>query len=262
MPPSRVGTSTPYTGAAGNPITFSHTTSSDTELLLVSFHTSAAEIISSVTFDGIAMTSIHTTTASGSGQDGQTAVYGLILASAQKNKTANVVLTFTNSAAVTVIAHNWNGVDTDSLAAATNFISDDVNDSPTTTSVLSSGGSSGNILYANGGHRQSAATASWGTFTEIAEYAGGLYKFVDADHTSLPAGDTITWSTSDENVGVLIEIVAAPAAGKFTSLGPHGYPMPPYASFAGKAAAGGDDLIAQARSTSRFIHGRIWGRVN
>jgi hypothetical protein len=155
------------------------------------------------------MASVHATTASGSGQDGQTAIYGLILAAAQKNKTANVVITFGNAAATTAIVHNWTGVDTASLAAATNFISDAVNDSPSSTTVLSSGGSSGNTLYANGGIRINTRTATWATFAEIAEYAGGLYTFVDAEYTSPPSGDTITWDGSDENVGVLIEIVAA-----------------------------------------------------
>lgn len=220
MTVSSVGTPSSYTGGAGNPITFSHTTTSTTELLLVSITTSAAETVSTVTFDSVSMSLIHGTTPSLVGQDSYSLVYGLVVPAAQKNKTANCVVTFGNAAATTISADNYTGVDTTDLASATNYISDAVNDAPSSSTVLSSGGTSGNLMFGMAGIRTNTITASWGSLTEISELAGGLYVLTTADGPA-PDGDTVTWSGSDENAGVLIELVAASVSATVGATSPH-----------------------------------------
>ena len=205
--PSRVGTSTNNTGS-GDPVTFSHTTTSDTDLLTVSFGITANETVVGVTFDGNALTLIHATTPSGNNRDVYMLTYGIVSPGA---KTATVSIDFGNSAAVNTICHNWTDVDTASVAAATNFIDDAVNNGGSSTAILSSGGTSGNTLYAIGGHfTTSSATWASAAFTEIGEYPGGV-DMVDGEYTSPPAGTTITWTSADENAAILIEIVAAGA---------------------------------------------------
>ena len=204
--PNRVGTET-YNGSSGDPVTYSHTTTSATDLLTVAIAANGSEDILGVTFDGASLTLIHATTPSGNNRDTQVAIYGIVSPGA---KTATISIDFGNSASCRSKCVNWTDVDTTSVAAATNYIDDWVANAGSSVSVLTSGGTSGNTLYAVGNH-VTASSASWASaaFNEIAEHSA---LFVDAEYTTLPAGTTITWSSADENAAVLIELVAAGAA--------------------------------------------------
>lgn len=216
--PSRVGTETTFiaggSGSGASSISFSHTTTAATNILIVAFAVEGNNSISSVQFNSTNMTLIRDTGSTADSRDIRIYIYGMV---SPGNTTANVTATHSD-ANDPVIARctNWTDAETSSVANATNFISEEQDTAPSTTAVLSSGGSSGNTLYAFGSQQSGTRTATWSSaaFTEIAEFETGTsttvdISGVDGEYTSPPAGTTITWSTSEENTGVLIEIIAA-----------------------------------------------------
>ena len=217
--PSRVGTSTIDVSSSNrSSVSFSHTTTADTDLLLVSFGVRGNESISvTPQFNSSDLTLVHDTGDTGSATDIRIYVYGVVAPGAV---TANVTATYASSVNPDfVICRNWTDVVTTSVAAATNFISEDINTVGTSTSVLTSGGSSGNTLHAGGaaiGAKMRPVGWSSAAFNEITEGQTGTggttdFAFADAEYTTLPAGTTITWNDPDENTAVLIELVAAGA---------------------------------------------------
>ena len=125
----------------------------------------------------------------------------------------------------------YGGSVTSSVAAATNIDTFVENVTASSTTVLSSFGSAGNAYLALGsacGSDMSPASNA-SSFTERADSDSGgagstcgttgdnAYYF--ADNLTAPAAVTVTWSTSDENAGVQVEIVAA-ATGPSYSSGP------------------------------------------
>ena len=216
--PSRVGTTTHNSSESSqSSISFSHTCDTGTELLIVKFQMRATESISGTpTFNGDNLTLIRDT-GSGGVQTPRIYVYGRVNPDIT---TGTVSATLDSGAAPRCwSASNWQDVDTTSVAAATNFIDDTVNTSGSST-VLASGGSDGNILLAFGGFRGADGDpVGWSsaTFNEDFEESSGTSNSnsqicAEADYDTLPSGTTIGWSASDDNAGVLIEIVAAPGA--------------------------------------------------
>lgn len=214
--PSRVGTPTIDTGSAFRQnISFSHTTTSDTDLLLVTFILEGAKGINPTPqFDGADLTLIRDTGDTGSNNDVRVLIYGMVSPGAV---TANVTATYANNNNPdAIIVRNWTDTEISSVAAAANSISEDVNTSNSEFSVLSSGGVSGNTLYAVGGFQgEDGSEASWisEAFSVLANgttggSANADFAYTDGEYTTLPAGTTIDWNASDQNTGVLIELVA------------------------------------------------------
>jgi len=165
-------------------------------------------------------TLINKSTSSGSSADMQNYVYGLINPTVKADNIAYTVdsTTFLHHAAV-----NYINTNTDSVADATNFLSEDVNDTVSSTNVHSSAGGSGETLFFGGcvrggdGDPSSNATG----FTELGDSATGTNNnndlaFYIADSLNNAAkAITVTFNTSDENVGQLVEILKASAAPAF-----------------------------------------------
>lgn len=238
--PSRVGTPTIDTSSSNrSSVSFSHTTTSATDLLTVAFMIEGAESISvTPQFNGNDLDLIHDTGSTADNNDVRIYVYGMVSPGAV---TGNITATFTtvvNPSAI--ICRNWTDTEVSSVAAATNFISSDINTSSTGTSVLASGGSSGNTLYAVGcfqGEDGQGLTWSSAVFTGLADnITGGSttadFAFADGEYTTLPAGTTLEWNASDQNTAVLIELVALGA-------GPAGRIMSSLAGAGGLAGLGG-----------------------
>ena len=216
-----VSTAGQTTGSStSNDIT--HTVDTGTTLLIVTVGLEAGETMSAVPQwslgGGENTTLINQTTSSGDNADQHNYVYGLV------NPTAGagtVSVDFTTTDNCVACAVNYLGTETASVAAATNFDNEDVNDATSATTVLASGGSAPNWVLACANFRGADGTpASSGSdaFTELADFeSGGGGTSTDTSmwvgDKAAPAGTTITWSETDENAGQLIEIVAAASGG-------------------------------------------------
>ena len=212
---------------------FSHTVPASCDLLIVSLGVGAHRTISGTpTWDGNNLTLISSTTRSGNSDDCQVLIYGLISPSAA---TGTLAVTFSaNCPCSWVACSNWAGNATSNVAAATNPLTESVNDTPTTTSVHASGGSSGNALLfvgtAIGADMTPASNGS--SFTEIhdSDTGGGENNNQDQGINvavlldAAPSAIIVTWGNSDENASRLIEIVIAPVGGA-RSQGPFGHPF-------------------------------------
>jgi len=198
----------------------SHTTTSDTDLLLAFVGVEGNEVVTATTgcqYDAVNMTLIRDTGLTGSNSDIRVYVYGMISPGAN---TANARTAFDGGGASPAISIwvNINGVNTDSVAAATNYISEDVNTDAGTSSVLSSGGSSGNGLMAWGvaQHENNSPSSIDSGFSEIldsqtAATSEDVAYLLSSHFAGAPSGATITWPNSNEQSAVLIELVAASA---------------------------------------------------
>lgn len=159
------------------------------------------------------MTLIDETTPSGANSEVHTYTYGLVNPTAGAG-TVSVDFSKTDNCCASAV--NYLGTETASVAAATSFLNEDVNDTNTSTTVLSSGGSAGNYVYAAATFKGGEGTPASGTnLTEVADFESGTENSPTTD-TSLWIGDgaapdscTITWSATKRNAGHLIEIVAA-----------------------------------------------------
>jgi len=218
---TEVGTRTIATVAAATPGSTNnqtHTTTSNTDLLLALVSMEGNEQVTlslnEVQFNSVDLTQIHDTGATGSNGDVRIYIYGIVSPGAA-TATAKTSIQGNGSPLATVWL-NINGVVTTSVAAATNYISEDVNTTASSTSVLTSGGSAGNGLLAYGvaqGNDMNPSSFDSG-FTEVIEGVTAAttsdFAYNVASHFSgAPSGTTITWNTSDENTAVLIELVAS-----------------------------------------------------
>jgi hypothetical protein len=200
---------------------FSHTVGSGTTLLIITVHITADESVTGTpTWNtNEDFTLIDVTTASASDLDTVTYVYGLVDPTAT---TANIVVNLTTSSEMLgVVAVNYSGTETASVAAATNFLSEDVNDSAaeTNVSVHASAGNSGNALFmaatGKGADLSPASQTVGNTFTEICDEPTNGSATADVaiwvGHllNNAPSAITLTWALTDSNASTYIEIVAA-----------------------------------------------------
>ena len=119
-----------------------------------------------------------------------------------------------NQCAVAVI--NFTGVDTSSIANAVTVLSSVSNTDAALTSVLASGGASGNFGLAWGTSQADGASSVSGGWTTDREGETGAgtsdSRYHLATNATLPSGCTFTWSGSDENEAVLLSVNAAAGA--------------------------------------------------
>lgn len=204
-----------------------HTVDSGTELLLVSVVMRGTFSVSGTPQwslgGGENLTLVHSSTATGQNDgDRHLEVWGLVSPTSGAGTVSITLSGSTDHVASTAV--NYIGTDTASVAAATNFLSEDVNNGATTTNVHASAGNAGNALYFAGGFRgrdgePSSNNASFnelvdgetGGFSNTADSAINVADLLD----SAPSAITVTWSASDANVSVYIEVVAASTAPTF-----------------------------------------------
>ena len=213
---TRVGTESDGDSSAigATTISFSHTTPVGATLLLLAVHMQGDESIDTTpTFDGDNFTLIHDSGVQ-TGGDQRAWLYGFVSPAA---KTATIAATTSGHDFHGAAAVNFAGTKTASVAAATNFLSADVNTVNGTTNVHASAGSAGNALIVTAGWRGGDITPSTvdNSFAEIYDRATGASASADTSHTmsellnAAPSAVTITMGGSDQNSGILIELVAA-----------------------------------------------------
>ncbi len=222
MPVTRGATvSTNPITALTSDATFSHTVDTGTTLLLVEIgHNAGGFELSAVPqFNGVNLTLIHDVGA-GAGSDVRVYLYGMVSPAVV---TADVAITFTAANnPIWASAVNYLGTVTSSVAAAALFLSEDNNTVGTPTSVHESGGSAGNaLIYYGQFHGADGTPASNASgFTEVFDTETGGGSNADDDAVNMaelldaaPAAITVTWSSTDENASIYIELVAAAAGG-------------------------------------------------
>ena len=198
----------------------SHTVDSGTTLLFVTTSMEAGEGLDAgppAWNTTETMTLIRATTNSGSNQDVRNNTYALVNPTAT---TANITYSHTSTDNMSHVAVNYLGTETSSVAAATNALNEDVNDTATSTTVLASGGAAGSTLVAvgvfKGGDGDPASNNA--SFNELADSSTGASttsdtSFYVADLIGISGATavTITWAGTDENAGQLVEIIPAAA---------------------------------------------------
>jgi len=200
-----------------------HTTTAGTDLLLClvgiegseNMQPGGAEVRFDISDTDQSLTLISETSVTGSSADVRTLVYGLVSPGAVTTANCRTDIEFSANQIASIWV-NIGNANTASVAAATNEIDTTQNTTESVSTVLSSGGSTGNSLIAWGvamGNDMNPSSVSDG-FTEQVEgvTAATTSDFAYNLSTLLaggPSGVTITWNTSDENSGNLIEIISS-----------------------------------------------------
>jgi hypothetical protein len=204
--------------------THSHTTSASTSLLLVAIGLPAdnSDNVVAVTYDSVSLTLIAESTSSLDLSDRYIAVYGLI---SPGSKTADVVLDTDSAVFGCIASHNYSGTNTDSVAAATNSLETDEDDSGVTNSkAFSSQGTSGHTMvggFCIRGTDNQDPIAVDNSFSDVIEPGAGeagesnSNVMLIADKIAgAPSAVTFTGSgTNDEWAAFLIELVPAAVTG-------------------------------------------------
>ena len=167
-------------------------------------------------FDGVVGTILADTGLTGSNTDIRIVIFGWLSPAEITAGSTSFRYEFTG-APVAVVWENWTDTTEASLAAAFNLISSSINTDPTSQTVLGGGGSGGNTLVAALGFQGNDGNPSLvdNGFSEVHEFetAATTTDFavnIAELRAGLPAGTTTCiWATSDENTGILYELVAA-----------------------------------------------------
>jgi hypothetical protein len=199
---------------------YTHTTTADTDLLLVFVHVEGIEAVSGTpTYNAASMTLIQDQGAAVDNNDTREYVYGIVSPGAVVDGTVDVDFA-SNVNPSTSWAINYHGTDTASVAAATNQAGSDQNTTASSTVVMSSAGTSGNALVISvfGQGNDMIPISFDNSFVELwdAETGGGSatadFGGAAAEKLSAPSAVTATFSATDENSGLMVELVM-PSAG-------------------------------------------------
>jgi len=199
---------------------FSHTTTGDTDLLLLYVHIEGNESVSGLpTFDGADFTVIQEQASTGNNGDTRSHVYGLI---SPGKKTATIAVSFASSSDPSCcICVNYHGVDTASVAAATNQAGSVQNTTTSATVAFSSAGTSGNGLVASvvGQGADMSPMSFDNSFLELWDHeTGGGSAITDFGHggaellSGIPSALTVTMGATDECGGLMVELVVPAGA--------------------------------------------------
>jgi len=210
----------PAATAVGN-VDGNHTTASDTSLLLNLVAIEAHEAPEDATpsrFDisdtNQTLTLIGDTGYTGSSSDVRLLAYGLVSPGAVVDANCRFDVEF-DADQIASIWINFSGTITSSVAAATNYENEKVNVAATSTTVIPEGGSTGNplICWAAANGNDMAPSSVNNSFTELLDNVTAATTADYAYHLSMlsggPSAATVTWNTTDENSGILIELVPA-----------------------------------------------------
>lgn len=220
-----------------NLLNSNHTSTSDTDLMLCCVAIEGAETLDSgdeVAFDlsggNVNLANISDSGNTGDNSDVQCSVWGMISPGAVTDAQTSIRISPGTANQIAVVWINLSGTNTTSLAAATNDIDtySDTSGSGSTT-VLSSGGSTGNGLIAWGAAQNNsmAPSAADNSFIEQVDSVTAATSSDFAYNLSTllagaPSACTITWNTTNENAGNLIEVVPATSSAflpGFTGIG-------------------------------------------
>lgn len=199
-----------------------HTTTADTDLLLhfVALEGNQGPDTAPSRFDisgtDQALTLISDSGSTGSNTDVRVLCYGLVSPGAVTGASCRTDVQFTANP-IAAVWVNISGVVTTSVAAATNDAGTYQDTSGTgSTTVLSSGGSTGNglIAWAAAQSNSMQPSSSDNGFTEQVE---GVTAATTSDLSynlctllsGAPSAVTITWNTTEENSGLLVELIPA-----------------------------------------------------
>jgi hypothetical protein len=215
---TQVGTHTTFNSSeTTSEHSYSHTTTSDTDLLLLVVHVEGGETVTATpTWNSLDFTLIDAGTDTGNNQDTRTYIYGRVSPGSATASTI-VALSGVNPSASACV--NYSGtMATAGIAGAVNVLEAISNATGTGTIVFSSAGSDPNGLFcsvvAQGADTQPMASTS-SVFSEIWDEQTGTSNSADFGHggyellSGLPAGTTITFGVTDENSGILIELIEA-----------------------------------------------------
>ena len=208
--------------ATGTDASTTHTVDVGTTLLIVSTFYEAAETVTATpSWSGNGtpqdLTLIDATTSSGNSADMAMETWALINPTAEVG--GSVTVTHSENDNFITTATNYLGTNTVSVAAATNFLAEDVNDTATGSTVFSSAGNAGNALYFAAGFKGDDGVdgdvAPPTSFFEIFEGASGTSANADIAAyvcdllDGAPSAATLTWAVTDENSGHYLELVKA-----------------------------------------------------
>jgi len=223
--PSRTGaeSSGVHSDPAGQQfIDVTHTTPADTTILIViGMWNGHAQAMEDALFDGVGMAVIAETTRAGDSTDTAVKVWGLVIPGA-KTATARGdwgASPVNDCAALYCI--NYKDTKTSSVVSATNDIGEDVNNEASNDTTIASGGTVGNkLLFSGSGLGDDMTPASnaesWTEIEDTLDTGGGQGNNQDLSvyicEKDSASGITVTWAATDENAGIIIELVAAGGA--------------------------------------------------
>jgi hypothetical protein len=214
--------------ASTSTLDFTHTVDTGTDLLIVAIALEGDEELSFPTgwpvWDSAgvneSLTQIRDTGDTGSAGDVRVYVYGLVSPTA---KTATISMTSSSNVnPAWCCAVNYSGVDTASVAAATDYISEDVNTGATNNTALTATGiTAGDFQFAVAafqGQDGNPASQPGDLWAEVIDDTTGGSNSADFavafyDTTTFTDDDssiTIQWSVSDENTGVRVRLNPGP----------------------------------------------------
>jgi len=210
---SRVGSVTFQSSSSNNTgFTFNHPTVSGQSLLLLTLHLEAGETVTGTpTFDGGDFTLIAAGTA-GANSDTRSWLWGIVNPNLGN---LEIVIAFSSANPSFVAAFNYDGTQTVSVAAAVNLIEEVQNTSGTTTTVFASAGAANDnwlwssyVFQGNDG-RPISVSSGWNEVydLETGTSASSDFSTGAAEEPSPPNSLTVTWSTDDENSGMLVELI-------------------------------------------------------
>lgn len=220
-----VGTTTEITSPASTSVGFvdgNHTTTSDTDLLIVCVAIEGNDNLepsNPIRFDisgtNTALTLISDSGAATDGTDVRSYVYGLISPDTIDPANCRVDVQFSTNQIASVWI-NLSGTNTGSVAAATNDLETVNNESAGSTTVFASAGSTGNGLLVWGAAHSNDMKPSDADNSFI-EQVDNVTAATSSDFAynlstllaGAPSAVTLTWNTTNENAGNLIEIIPA-----------------------------------------------------
>jgi hypothetical protein len=199
------------------------TVDADTTLLVISTMYEAAESVTTVpTWKPVGgdqvSTLVHEARIGTNAGDMAVATYAIVNPDAE---TANIQCVHSSNDNGIIVATCYKGTIATSVADAIKSGSEDVNNSATDTTTLSSRGSAGSGLYAAGGFKggDGSGITTPTNWSEIYDGASGgssnsdISGYIIDDVDGAPSGVTWTWASSDENSSHLLEIVPAAEGG-------------------------------------------------
>lgn len=201
------------------PLNIGHTIPSGATLVMVSATVPAnKDDIGGIVWDTIgvneALTLVHATTSSDSGGDVKTFTYAIVNPTA-KSADMRISPVGADNSTISAGVVNYDGTETASVAAATDFHEEDVNNTNSATLVFASAGTGGNLLYAAGGFVNNDADpiALSGTWTDVLQVtdATQTQELILAIAEEDPAAAlTMTRDGADnECAGHMLEIIVA-----------------------------------------------------
>jgi len=190
-------------------------------LLAYVFWTNQSQPCYSAEFDGDPMSVVGATAIAGGSSDVAVKVFAIV---APEAKTGDVIVNWGSTPVnpcAAVYVRSYENVPENSVPSAVQFQSgtaEDVNDGETNDTTISSLGTAGNLLVfvgaGLGADMTPASNAeSWSEIEDTLDTGGGQGNNQDLSvyiaEKAAASGITVTWAATDENAGMIIELIEA-----------------------------------------------------